>query len=155
MGRSVEDMRQILEGKMVGAGRELRNVQVVLVSEVGDGVTVRLKDDGGIFMEVPPDKSNSGVGGGHGGPHGGRRSRWGERRRYMYQEELQEHVAECEHRRPSTEDGVVLLGVEPDSVAPSPRLGLGSGTTCEPLSCPSMPSCGGKAPPIGMIRCPL
>ena len=52
-GGSLEDTRQMLEGKLVEAGREPRNVQVVLVG-ADDGATVRLEDDGGMFLELMP-----------------------------------------------------------------------------------------------------
>ena len=42
-----------MEGKLVEAGREPRNVQVVLVG-ADDGATVRLEDDGGMFLELAP-----------------------------------------------------------------------------------------------------
>ena len=53
MGGSLEDTRQMLEGKLVEAGREPRNVQVVF-TEADEGATVRLEDENGFFMEVLP-----------------------------------------------------------------------------------------------------
>ena len=49
---SLEDTRQMLEGKLVKAGREPRNVQVVLLEE-GDGAVLRLENGEGVFFEVP------------------------------------------------------------------------------------------------------
>ena len=42
----------MLEGKLVEAGREPRNAQVVLLEE-GDGTVIRLEDGEGVFLEVP------------------------------------------------------------------------------------------------------
>ena len=42
----------MLEGKLVEAGREPRNVQVVL-SEEEDTPTIRLEDGEGVFVEIP------------------------------------------------------------------------------------------------------
>ena len=50
---SLEDTRQMLEGKLVEGGKEPRNVQVVL-DETDEGVAVRLADEDGTFLEVPP-----------------------------------------------------------------------------------------------------
>ena len=44
MGGSLEDTRQMLEGKLVEDGREPRNVQVVC-TEADEGATVRLEDE--------------------------------------------------------------------------------------------------------------
>ena len=51
-GGTLEDTRQMLEGKLVEAGREPRNVQVVLLEEE-DGAVLRLEDGEGVFLEVP------------------------------------------------------------------------------------------------------
>ena len=51
-GGSLEDTRRMLEGKLVEAGREPRNVQVIL-SEEEDVPAIRLEDGEGVFLEVP------------------------------------------------------------------------------------------------------
>ena len=51
-GGSLEDTRQMLEGKLVEVGREPRNVQVVL-SEEKHRPAIRLEDGEGVFLEVP------------------------------------------------------------------------------------------------------
>ena len=51
-GGSLEDTRQMLEGKLVEVGREPRNVQVVL-SEEEHRPAIRLEDGEGVFLEVP------------------------------------------------------------------------------------------------------
>ena len=52
---SLEDTRQMLEGKIGEMGREPRNVQVVL-QDVEGGVHITLRDVDGIFLEIEPEK---------------------------------------------------------------------------------------------------
>ena len=51
---SLADSRQMIEGSLAEE-REPRNVQVELVSEEGS-LTIRLRDAGGVFLEVPPTR---------------------------------------------------------------------------------------------------
>ena len=57
---SVEDMRQIVSGKIESEGREPRNV-IVEVTESETGTMVALRDDEGIFLECHPDDEDSEV----------------------------------------------------------------------------------------------
>ena len=50
---SIEETRQMIEGKLEETGREPRNVQVTL-TETGGGVVVSLRDEDRTFMEVQP-----------------------------------------------------------------------------------------------------
>ena len=43
----------MVEGTLTKAGREPRNV-VVCVLETGEGTSVRVEDESGVFMELPP-----------------------------------------------------------------------------------------------------
>ena len=52
-GGSMEETRQMIQGKLVETGREPRNVQVTL-TETGGGVVVSLRDEDGTFLEVQP-----------------------------------------------------------------------------------------------------
>ena len=52
---SLEETRQILDGKLVEMGREPRNVQVDL-EETEGGVSVYLKDESGVFLEAQPER---------------------------------------------------------------------------------------------------
>ena len=52
---SLEDTRQILEGKIGEMEREPRNVQVVL-QDVEGGMHITLQDADGIFLEIEPEK---------------------------------------------------------------------------------------------------
>ena len=54
-GGSLEDTRQMIEGALTDSGREPRNVEVY-VTESEEGIVIRLEDDGGVFMELLPDK---------------------------------------------------------------------------------------------------
>ena len=51
---SLADSRQMVEGSLAEE-REPRNVQVELVESEG-GLTIRLRDAGGIFLEIPPEQ---------------------------------------------------------------------------------------------------
>ena len=50
---SLEDTRQMLEGKIGEMEREPRNMQVVL-QDVEGGVHITLRDADGIFLEIEP-----------------------------------------------------------------------------------------------------
>ena len=52
---SLEDTRQMLEGKIGEMERELCNVQVVL-QDVEEGVHITLRDADGFFLEIEPEK---------------------------------------------------------------------------------------------------
>ena len=52
---SLEETRQILDGKLVEMGREPRNVQVDL-EEMEGVVAVYLKDKSGVFLEAQPER---------------------------------------------------------------------------------------------------
>ena len=54
-GGSLKDTRQMIEGALTDSGREPRNVEVY-VTESEEGIVIRLEDDGGVFMELLPDK---------------------------------------------------------------------------------------------------
>ena len=55
---SLADSRQMVEG-LLAEEREPRNVQVEL--DAGeDGLTIRLRDAGGVFLEVPPGPPEGG-----------------------------------------------------------------------------------------------
>ena len=56
-GTSLEETRQLVEGKL-GETREPRNVQVEVVGLPGGGTLVRLRDEGGVFMEIPADEES-------------------------------------------------------------------------------------------------
>ena len=55
---SLEDTRQMLEGRLVEGGKKQRNVQ----DETDEGVAICLADEDGTFLEVPPvrDRDDSG-----------------------------------------------------------------------------------------------
>ena len=55
---SLEETRQMIEGEL-SAVRELRNVQVD-IEEAAAGFTIRLRDEGGVFLEVLPDEPSDG-----------------------------------------------------------------------------------------------
>ena len=48
---SLSETRGLIEGKL-GEDREPRNVQVIVI---GEGVIVKLRDEGGVFAEIPAD----------------------------------------------------------------------------------------------------
>lgn len=48
---SLSETRGLIEGKL-GENREPRNVQVIVI---GEGVIVKLRDEGGVFAEIPAD----------------------------------------------------------------------------------------------------
>ena len=70
---SLADSKQMIEG-MLSEEREQRNVQVEL--DAGeDGLKIRLRDAGGVFLEVPPgppDGGDNGLEGEKDGDDGGR-----------------------------------------------------------------------------------
>ena len=52
-GGSLEDRRQMVEDALTDAGREPRNV-VVCVLKTDEGIAIRVEDESGVFMELPP-----------------------------------------------------------------------------------------------------
>ena len=55
-GGSLADTKQMVEGAFSEHGRQPSNVQVSLL-ETGGGVAIRLEDEDGIFMEIPPPET--------------------------------------------------------------------------------------------------
>ena len=53
---SLADTKQMVEGALSEHRRQPSNVQVSLL-ETGEGVAVRLEDEDGIFMEIPPPET--------------------------------------------------------------------------------------------------
>ena len=58
LSASLEETRHMIEGELL-AEREPRNVQVD-IQEAAAGVTIRLRDEGGVFLEVLPDEPSDG-----------------------------------------------------------------------------------------------
>ena len=55
---SLADTRQMIEGRLVEKGRQPQNVEVhVIESEVG--LTIRLNDEEGVILEVPPEEESA------------------------------------------------------------------------------------------------
>ena len=54
-GASLEESRQLIEGKL-GETREPRNVQVEVIDSAGGSMVIKLRDEEGIFMEIPADE---------------------------------------------------------------------------------------------------
>ncbi len=52
----VEDTRQMIDGKREELGREPQNTQVVLAEQDTGKVTVGLRDEEGVFLEVLPQE---------------------------------------------------------------------------------------------------
>ena len=52
------DLRQIVEGRLAEGGHEPTNVEV-LVAQSELGSTITLRDEGGAFLEVPPEEEGS------------------------------------------------------------------------------------------------
>ena len=52
------DLRQIVEGRLAEGGHEPTNVEV-LVAQSELGSTITLRDEGGVFLEVPPEEQDS------------------------------------------------------------------------------------------------
>ena len=55
---SLEETRQMIEGELLSE-REPRNVQVI-IEEAAPGVTISLRDESGVFLEIAPDEPGDG-----------------------------------------------------------------------------------------------
>ena len=55
---SLEETRLMLEGKLLEREREPWNVQVI-IKETAEGSTLSLRDESGVFLEIPPARSGA------------------------------------------------------------------------------------------------
>ena len=51
---ALDDVRQMVDGKLIERGEEPKSVQVALI-DMDEGVVIKLHNEDGVFLEVEPD----------------------------------------------------------------------------------------------------